>query len=220
MSPARDHADGFALRLHGGGVPSYIARLGLEPDQLSPRSNGLDALEGVAADKVALVQLHGPAQARFVWVDRLVHVVAPQPQRRLEPGRVASAQAGRKHAGRFAMAQDGVPCLANLLAADEQLEAVLARVAGARDQRVDAGHVAVPKSKVRDRIESVAWQQLLCARPLERNEPELERAVLDLDIARRMLPKPPEVGFAVGRVDDDEKPFAASVHDEVVDDAA
>src|SRR5437879_12988462 len=99
MSAARDHADGFTLGLHDGAVPRYVARLGLEPDQLSPRTRGLDALQGAAADQVALVQLHGPTQARFVWIDRLVHVFAPQTQRRPEPGCISSPQTVRQHAG-------------------------------------------------------------------------------------------------------------------------
>ena len=118
------------------------------------------------------------------------------------------------------MAQDGVPCLGNPLAADEQLEAVLARVSGAGDEGVDPGHVAVPESKVGDRIESVARQQLLRAWSLKGNQPELERAVLDLHVARRVLAKPPEVGLAVGRVHDNEITLVASVHDEVVHDSA
>src|SRR5438552_408872 len=220
MSAARDDADGSVLRLHGGAVPGYVARLGLEPVQLASRTRGSDALEGVAADKVALVQLHRPPQARLIRIHGLVHVVAPQPERRLQPGCIAGAQAGRQHARRLAMAQDGVPCLGNPLAADEQLEAVLARVSGAGDEGVDPGHVAVPESKVGDRIESVARQQLLRAWSLKGNQPELERAVLDLHVARRVLAKPPEVGLAVGRVHDNEITLVASVHDEAGHDSA
>src|SRR5438445_11521492 len=219
MRAAGDHADGFALRLDGGAVARDVAGHRLEPDQLSARALRFDALQGVAADEVAFVQLHGPSQAGLVWVDRFVHVVAPQTESCLEPGRIPGTEAGRKHACRSAMAQDGVPCFAEALAADEELEAVLARIAGARDQSVDPGHVALAKTKVRDGLQAFAPKQLLGPRALECDQAELEGAVLDLDVARRVLAKPTQVGLAVGCVHHDKETFAAAVDDEVVDDA-
>jgi len=67
-------------------------------------------------------------------------------------------------------------------------------------------------------LQSLGREQLLGARALEREQRKLECAVLDLHARRRVLPKPIQVMLAVRCVDDDEKTFAASVDDEVVDD--
>src|SRR5258708_2395234 len=199
MGSAGDYPERFAARRYCGAVACDVAGLKPQPDQRPTRSFGLDLLQRVAADEVALAQLHGPSQSRLVGVDGLVHVVAPQAQRGFESGRVACAESSREDAGRPAVLEDRVPCRAHLVAADEQLEAVLARVAGARDERVDARHVAVAKTEVRNPVEvySFAGQQLLRTRTLEGAEAELHGAVLYLDIDRRIISKPIQAFLAV-----------------------
>ena len=65
----------------------------LEADQLA-RQPALLALEQrLAPTNVALVELHDPAEARLERVGRLVDVVAVEAEARLEPQRVARAEA-------------------------------------------------------------------------------------------------------------------------------
>jgi hypothetical protein len=74
---AGDDAQGLAVRGHGRAVSGDVARLHLEPNKLAACSIGLHLLERVAADEVALAQLHGPTEPRLVWVDSFVHIVSP-----------------------------------------------------------------------------------------------------------------------------------------------
>src|SRR5436309_15555039 len=106
-------------------------RLQLQADQAPCRSLRLDLLQRLASGELALVELHGPAQARFVRVDGLVHVVAPEAQRGLQARRIARTEACRQHAGRPPVLEDRIPDLTHSFAVDEQLEAILACVAGA-----------------------------------------------------------------------------------------
>ena len=147
-----------------------VAWLHLQADELAPGSVSLHFLEHVAADEVALAELDRPTKPRLVWVDRFVHIVSPQTKCRLESGRVASTEACRKYARLLAAREDGVPHVAHPVAVDEQLESFLARVTRPRDQGMDPRHAPMPEAEVRDRVESVAWQQLLRARALEGDE--------------------------------------------------
>ena len=85
---------------------------------------------------------------------------------------------------------------------------------------MDPRHVPMPEAEVRDRVESVAWQQLLRARALEGDERELECPIFDLNVGGRVLAKPTQVPFAIRRVDDDEEALASAVHHQVIDDPA
>src|SRR6266446_6949960 len=220
MSAARDDAHTTCLGADRGSVAGDVAGLGLESDQPPPRALRLDLLKSLPADEVAFVELHRPAEPGLVRVDGLVHIVAPQSQSRLESRRVASAETRRKHARLLAACEDGIPNLADAIAADEELEAVFTGVSRPGDEGVDAPHVAVPETEVRDRVESFARQELLRARSLERDEGQLEGTVLDLDSRRRMLAEPLQVLLAVGSVDDHEETIAPAVDHQVVDDPA
>src|SRR5438270_8990422 len=169
-----------------------VAGFGLESDQPPSRTLGLDLLQDLAPDELAFVELHGPAEPRLVWIDGLVHIVAPQSQRSLEARRIASAQASWKHASLLAAREDGVPNLADAVAVDEQLEAVLAGVSRPGDEAVDPRHVAMPETEVRDPVESFARQELLRARSLEGDESELKGPILDFDVRRSMVAEPPQ----------------------------
>ena len=164
-------------------VPRDVARLGLEPDQRPARARpALTFGQRFAADEVALVELHGPAQAGLVRVDRLVHVVAVQAQRGLEARRVARAQAGRQHAAArrpcSRIASQTSPTRSDV---DEELEAVLARVAGARDHRRGRPRPRRCRNPKYGRSREPARRAAAPARfrPLERDQRELEGSVLD-----------------------------------------
>src|SRR6266513_1539764 len=76
----------------------------------------------------------------------------------------------------------------------------------------------MPEAEVGNRLEVGAGrQQLLGTRTLERDQPQLEGAVLDLDIPRSVLTKPRQVLLPIRGVDDHKEALAASIHDEVVD---
>src|SRR5690349_16481014 len=97
--------------------------------------------------------------------------------RRAASSRVASR--APSHAGGFAVVEDRVPRVAHPVGRDEQLETVLACVARARDQGVDAGDVSVAPTEIRDGVEIGAGrQQLLRAWALERDQSELESLIL------------------------------------------
>src|SRR5690348_980439 len=155
MSAARDHAGGPASGCDGGAVAGDVAGLHLETDQPAAWALGLDFQERLATDELALLELDGPAETRFVGVDGLVHVVAPEAKRGLKPRRVARAQARGQDTLAGAALEDGVPNLADELALDHDLEAVLPGVPRARDDRGDAGDVATAKSEVGQVVEPV-----------------------------------------------------------------
>ena len=93
----------------------------------------LDARERVAADEVgAVVEADDPAEAGLVRVRRLVDVVAPERERGLEAQRVARAEAARLDA----FGEELAPERAAGFGRGHDLEAVLAGVAGARDEEL------------------------------------------------------------------------------------
>ena len=102
-----------------------------KPTSLRARPFCLLAREHVAADEVALVELHDPAEVGLERGGGVVDVVAVERHLRLEAQRVARAEAARLHAGVDELAQDA----RRVLGRDVDLEAVLAGVAGARDDR-------------------------------------------------------------------------------------
>src|SRR5579864_5101095 len=150
MRAARDNTHSPAACLHRGAMAEDAGGLALQPDQGPARAAGLDRGQSLAADKVALAELDRPAEARLVWVDRLVHVVAVEAKRGLQPRRVAGPEAGGQHARRLAGFQDRVPDLSDQWRCDEELETVFARVAGPRDHGVLAADLALPEREVLD----------------------------------------------------------------------
>src|SRR5207247_9117868 len=101
-----------------------------------------------ALDEVAFVELHSPTEAGLGRVDILVHVVAPQSQRGLEPGGIARSQPGGQHALAASVLEERIPHVTDILRRDEQLEAVLAGVAGAWDVSVHPGDSVFAESAV------------------------------------------------------------------------
>ncbi len=80
------------------------------------------------------VLLAAPAEAGLDRIAVRAHVVAVQVEADLEPERVAGAEAAGRHPGREQLP----PELGRIVGGEEDLDAVLARVAGAADERV--GH--------------------------------------------------------------------------------
>ena len=111
-----------------------------------------------------------------------VQLVAVERHAGLEPERVAGAQPDR-HAVRGADAvEQRVPQLAGPRGLDEDLEAVLAGVAGPRDQRRDARDAALGDRVVAQGVEVDVGQRredLASARALDRDEAGRQRAVVE-----------------------------------------
>src|SRR5205085_4606823 len=129
---ARHDAGGVGRAVRANGIP--LARDPLagdfQSDELALQAFRLLLLQRLAADEPAgLVELHDPAEARLERRVLLVHVVAVQAKRDLEPQRVARAEAARHRA----LFDERVPQLAGAVGRNEDLESVLAGVAGAGD---------------------------------------------------------------------------------------
>ena len=106
----------------------------LEADQLARHAFLLLPAQHVVADELLLLPADRPAEIGLEHGRRLVDVVAVEPHRRLEPQRVARAEAGGHDAGRFAGVEHRVPDALGRRRRHEHLEAVLAGIAGARDR--------------------------------------------------------------------------------------
>src|SRR5690349_10260903 len=205
MRAARDHADAAAIRRDRGAMPGDVAGLHLETEKPALRSLGLYLLQGLATEELTFVELDSPAQTGLVGVDGLVHVVAPEAERGLEPGRVTGTQSRRQDTLARAALEDRVPDLADTLALHHDLEAVPARVARARDDRGHAGDVAVAESEVGDVVEPLGGHQSLGLGPLEGNQAKFEGAVLDGHVRGCVRAHPVEVFLAIRGVHDGEE---------------
>ena len=120
---------------------------------------------------------------------RLVDVVAVQPHRGFEAQRVARAEAARDDVGRPARLEQRLPHAVGHVRRHEDLEAVLAGVAGARDRGAGAGHFAVREPVVADVAEIDAGQRLqdfARGRPLQRDQRVAAARVDRRGIARRL----------------------------------
>ena len=170
-----------ARRGRGGRWPAVDH---LEADDLAGRALGLLAAQHVAAEERRLVPADDPAQVAFEHGGGLVHVVAVEAHRRLEAQRVARAEAARDQPVVLARpARSAFHSARRELRRHEDLEAVLAGVAGARDGAADAGHLAVREPVVLD-------------------GPSRSTAVSDWTIAARLRPLHGDERVAVARVDD------------------
>src|SRR5450759_454459 len=150
VRPAGDDPGPTTLVTDSGPVARNVSGRGLEAGEASPWPVLLHLRQGLAADEVALAQLHRPTKACFVWVDRFVHVIAVKPKGRFEACGVACAKTRRQHPFRFPLGQDRVPYVADAAGLDEELEAILSRVAGPRDEGGNACDLAGAKAEVRD----------------------------------------------------------------------
>ena len=197
-----------------------------EADELALDAVADDALERRTADEVAgLGELHDAGEARLERVGRAVELVAVQRHAGLEPERVAGPEAHGHLAVRAPRLEQRVPQLPHPIDVDEQLEAVLAGVAGAGDLHRDPGHDALGDPVVADRRQVELRQRsedVERARPLDRDEPGREGAVVE-DGAEALEPLGERVRHdpRVRRVGDDHEPvLGQAVDDQVVEDPA
>ncbi len=145
----------------------------LETDDLARHAGGLLLPQHGRADEVVFLPADDPAQIRFERARRLIDVVAVEPHGRFEPERVPRAKAARNQVHRAPGFQDGQPEPIGGLRRREDLESVLARVAGARNSGADVGDLAVREPVVLQRCEVHAGQRLQDlerARPLDGEE--------------------------------------------------
>src|SRR5260370_21206556 len=124
-----DHGEA-GVEADGCAVPRNVSRPGLEADEAPAWPVLLDLRQRITTDEVPFRQLDRPAQPGFVRIDRFIHVVSIKAQRGLEPCRVARAETCRQHAFALALCEDRVPHLAYATRLYEQLESVLAGIAG------------------------------------------------------------------------------------------
>ena len=142
-----------------------------------------NARQRVPPDEVArLVQLDDATEAGVERVGLPVELVAVQGHAGLEAQGVPGAQAAGDHAGALTRAREGGPDLGAPSPVDEQLEPVLARVAGARDERRDARDLALGDRVVAQRAEVQIGQRsehLGGAWPLDGDERRRERPIVE-----------------------------------------
>ena len=120
----------------------------LQPDHPPRRAGGLCRGERFGTHKGALTELDRPAQPGVERVGGLVHVVAVESQAGLQPAGVAGAEPAGKDTRVSAGLEQRPPDLDGVLGGNEELKAVLARVAGAGDEGSDAVDLALPEPEI------------------------------------------------------------------------
>src|SRR5262249_44736722 len=115
----------------------------LDADEPALEARGARALDGGAADEIALGGLDHPAQACLERIGGLVDVVAVERELHLEPESVAGAETNRLDPVASPFVQERVPEGHAPLRGYVELEAVLARVARAGDEAGHACHAAL-----------------------------------------------------------------------------
>src|SRR5690606_26007416 len=131
--------------------------------------------ERARADELSLAQLDGPAEPRLERRDVARQLVTVERQRRLEAQRIARAETDRGDRQIVARrVEQRLPELRRALGGDEQLEAVLAGVAGARRDDVDPGDLRLGAAEARERRQrgaAGALRDVDRARSLQRDQP-------------------------------------------------
>src|SRR5579875_290897 len=131
VAPVADHA--LAVAQHALVVQHHA-------NQFARHARGLLPLQRGAADEIAaFVQRHGPREPGLPGRHVLVHVLAVQVHPRFEPQCVARAQTGGAHARRG----QRVPQRHRVGLRHDDLEAILAGVAGARHEQRHAACTAI-----------------------------------------------------------------------------
>src|ERR1700678_2177744 len=90
--------------------------------------------------ELGLIELDGPALTGRERRDLFAHLVPVQRHARLEAQDVAGGEPARLEAVALAGGEQCIPNVWRVSALDEQLEAILACIAGAGDDRLDTGH--------------------------------------------------------------------------------
>jgi hypothetical protein len=209
-------------------VRAFAHRHALEADEADPldrRAVGeLPAIAlgaGIAAGALAAGPAHLLDRPGEAGLDRRgggVDVVAVEAQARLEPQRVARAEAGGRDLG---LGEQGARERLGLGGGDRDLEAVFAGVAGARreagdavDRRLGAGHEGEPGELGREALHHRGG-----LRALQREQGPLGQG-LDQAAGGQVRAQVRGVGLLAGGVDDEEQVVVAPRHHQVVEDAA
>src|ERR1017187_3550193 len=129
----------YLLTMTGDG-PS----LQLDAGETARRMGGIELDQYRFPDEISLLELHSPAERAAVRVGGVVHVLAVEPEPRLEAERVTRAQPARDQALRSSRLEERIPEPWGVGGIDIELEAVLAGVSGSRHGGLHAGHLAVP----------------------------------------------------------------------------
>ena len=178
-------------------------------------SQGIGAGEGRA-----LVELHDPAEPGLEWGDGIVDLIAVQRVRHLQPQRIACTQPDRHRAG----GGDRVPQFLGGSPAAVQLEAIFARIPGARDEAVHSTDAAGAELVVADALEIEARQRLqrrLRGRALHRQQADVIRYIAQANICARLLVHDVVPGpFPVGRIDHQHHLVLEAIDRAVVDEGA
>src|SRR5690606_4112838 len=185
-----------------------------EAHELSVHALGALAKQRLLADEIVLVELDHPVEAGLEGRVFPGELVAVEAERRLQAKGIARAQAAGPGSG----LDERRPQRLRVLGAAEELEAVLAGVAGPRHDGRLAGEVRLGEAEVADRgeVDRGEWLQGgLRPGTLESQEGQ---AVAVVSKHGSLRSEPGKVRLAVGRVDHDEDPLCReAVADHVVD---
>ena len=202
------------------------------PRDAAPHHNKADQRSGntlvarlkqrIARGVALSVRIHEAAKPRLIRICLVVHIVAVQQQARLQPQHIARAQP----ASGGALVHKQPPYARRFRCRQDDLEAVFAGVAGARQQRI---HAVDPRlyggewADGRNIAGCCAAQHRRRLRTLVGNHSGVSGDVSDADIVglRIQARKPIHHGGGVGGVGYEQKALiAAPIHDAVVYDAA
>ena len=126
-------------------------RCHLESDELAAHTRTLLLVKRSLADEVVFFPADDPPQIGFEDRGRLVDVLTGQVHSRLEAQRVSRAKADGHDTNFGARLEDRIPHALGRRRRNEELEPILAGVAGSGDDASHAGHFAVCKPVVLDR---------------------------------------------------------------------
>ncbi len=195
----------------------------LEARELARGASRLDAHERVAADELgAVVEAHDPAEAGLERRRRLVDVIAPEHERRLEPQCISRAEP----AWLDTLGDELAPDRAAGFRRCSDLEAVFSGVAGARDEELVPHERQLGAGAMferRDLRADDARQVAAGSRALNGEHHRLLLAVEQLDVHTGLYQRADLRGVAAGvrRVADDEEALRVEAVDvRVVDDTA
>ena len=197
-----------------------------QADQLLARALGLGLLERGPADEVALLaELDHSTEARLERGRVGAQLVAVERHPGLQAQRVAGAEPDRNDAGRSARLHQGIPDAAGGGDLHEDLEAVLARVAGAGDEGRHAGHAPLADrvvAQIGDRNVRQRRQDRQRQRALDGHQGGRQGAVVQDDVeALDAFREGVAHRRRVRGVGDDHEPLLAeAIDDQVVEDAA
>ena len=132
----------------------------LEADKLARQPRLFLLREDVAPEKWGLFQFADPAKSRFPRRGGLVNFMAVEAHACFEAQSIARAEAAGNHAGGFSSLHQIVPEFFRMFRSEIDFKSIFAGVAGARDQAINAAHLAEGEMIVADVVER-RWRELL-----------------------------------------------------------